>query len=120
METALDKVREGKLAFSQELASVVLLSRDHILCLLGETEAPPRLIEASETLIRKLRAFTGQTGGETCPPASPAPARKPVARPSFTAAMATWWIRYRPHPDTFLTGTDPLSLLRELADMNCN
>lgn len=118
VETTLDMVRDGRLPFSRDLASLILMSRDHILRLLGEADGNPLLIGESDKLIGRLQEITGQVGAETPAACS---ATKPTAdsgKPSGTGQpTSTWWVRYRPHPDSFLTGTDPLALVVELTAM---
>jgi two-component system chemotaxis sensor kinase CheA len=118
VETALDMVRDGRLPFSRDLASLILVSRDHILRLLGKTGANPRLIGESDKLIRGLQEITGQAGEMA--PASCSENEPGIGTDHPHGADSppfTWWIRYRPHPDSFLTGTDPLSLVIELTEM---
>ena len=118
VETALDMVRNGRLPFSQDLASLILVSRDHILRLLGETGSNPRLRGESDKLILKLSEITGQTVGEAAAPYSETgPGIDTDSPAEADAPICTWWIRYRPHPDSFLSGTDPLCLVAELTEM---
>lgn len=118
VETALDMVRNGRLPFTRDLASLILVSRDHILRLLGETATNPRLLGETDKLIGKLWEITDQTAGHIAPPCSDTGPAIATDRPSgANSALFTWWIRYRPHPDSFLTGTDPLSFVVELAEM---
>ena len=118
VETALDMVREGRLPFSRDLATLILLSRDHILQLLGETGANALRAGVSDRLILRLREIMAEAGVDI--PASCAasvPATGTCGPSEAVAPTFTWWIRYRPCVDTYLTGTNPLSLLAELTDM---
>jgi len=118
VETILDMVRENRLQFSRDLASLILMSRDHILRLLGAAESTPLLTGESDKLIVQLREIMGQAGEapkESGRTASPENSTCPLF--DTDAPTFTWWIRYRPHPNSFLTGTDPLSLVVELTEM---
>jgi two-component system chemotaxis sensor kinase CheA len=118
VETALDMVREGRLPFSRDLASLILVSRDHIVRLLGETGHGPLMMEVSDRLIHNLRVITAQTAEHIPAPCSEtSPAIGTDRPPEADKSTSTWWIRYRPHADSYLTGTNPLSLLAELTDM---
>ena len=118
VETSLDMVRGGRLPFSRELATVTLESRDHILRLLGDGGHSPEQAAVSDSLILRVREITGQAGEAPSTACSgPAPAideQQPAAKGQ---SAATWWIRYRPHPDSFLTGSNPLSLLHALREL---
>jgi len=118
VETTLDMVRDGRLPFSRDLASLILMSRDHILRLLGDADGNPLLIGESDKLIGRLQETTGQVGEMA--PASCSENEPGIGTDHPHGADSppfTWWIRYRPHPDSFLTGTDPLSMVVELTAM---
>ena len=121
VETALDMVRDGRLAFSRDLASLVLVSRDHILRLLGATGGNPALAAESDRLILGLRELTARTDpGGPAPEAETATPAGSCPPPGPGPGAATWWIRYRPRPDAFLTGTDPAALLAELGGLGAH
>jgi len=90
VETLFDAVREGHIRVTPELVGVGLEARDHIQSLLRE-EAD---IAAGDRILKRLRHIG----------------------PS-TSASVTYRIRFQPAADILLTGTDPLLLLRELAEM---
>lgn len=118
VETALDMVRDGRLPFSRDLASLILVSRDHILRLLGETGGKSRLTVLSDELILGLREITAQTGENLPQPCPETGSTIGTECPQGThSPTLTWWIRYRPHPESYLTGTDPLALMAELTEM---
>ncbi len=111
VETILDLARAGKLTLGSELLSLFLLSRDHILALLSSPSSDSGITAASDALIARLRKAAGlPEPGQ----ATPAGAQCPAATPRPAGLVATWWIRYRPHPDSYLTGTNPLMLLHDL------
>jgi len=144
VETALDKVRGGKIRMTKDLMSLILLSKDHINALL--TSAPEggdadKL--ASDELIAKVREASKQDSSEDTPPETAAPdapesplgsqaessAESPPRsqadeRPSAPAAAGldpaktqTWWIRFRPARVSIAAGGDPLVLVEELAGL---
>ncbi|MEC9408417.1 MAG: chemotaxis protein CheA [Pseudomonadota bacterium] len=106
LEDAFDQVRRGELSISQELISIGLDSRDHIRTLIDtNTEHPD-----TAGLLSRLSAVT-QTGAV----ASAAPVEASAPEPAATKTC--YQIKIRPSADTFMTGTNPLSLLRELGDL---
>lgn len=121
VETTLDMVRAGHLPFSRDLATLILQSRDHILLLLGESDPGPQRRAVSDQLIDRLREVMQASGVEGTSPLPPGLRCPDTGVPSpsgtDTTLPATWWVRYRPQADSFLSGTDPVALLRELADM---
>jgi len=113
VETALDMARAGTLEITHKGLSLLLQSRDHILHILATPDAATSLHDASDALIARLRAMTGQAGQQTTA-AAPTQTTSEAGR---CQSPGTWWIRYRPHPDSYLTGTNPLALLTELDAM---
>ncbi|MBV61992.1 MAG: chemotaxis protein CheA [Nevskiales bacterium] len=110
LEDAFDQVRRGELSISQELISIGLDSRDHIRTLIDTNAEHPD----TAGLLNRLSAVT-QTGGAvaSAAPSEPPPADAPQAEPSKTC----YQIKIRPSADTFMTGTNPLNLLRELGEL---
>jgi len=111
VETLWDLVRAGQIPISKELLDVTLQSRDHILELLGSPGNAT--LAVSDALVTRLRAAAGR--GQDEREASNGP--KPSAEPRPAGIPSTWWLRYRPAPDSFLCGIDPLMFLSELSEL---
>jgi len=106
VETVLDKVREGELPVSDELISLSLAARDTILELLGSGENI--LNEEAEELIASYKKIGGgEVAGKDL-------GQDKVKEPP---SSVTYRIRFKPDPDIFHTGTNPLLLLGELREM---
>jgi len=112
VETVFDQVRNGTTSVTKDLIDKTLKAGDLIRCLLSSNGA----VDESERqqLISTFRQM-----------AAP-PEDKPVHVGSDNPAGALreseedeklYRIRFRPSPDIFLTGTDPLLLLKELRDL---
>ncbi|QGU33867.1 chemotaxis protein CheA [Thermochromatium tepidum] len=135
-EDLMDAVRDGRVAYSQELADRLLEAMDFVSLLLDEIEAggqtdPAHAAEA-ETLARSLRelvpavAEDGEVAEEedapVCDPAAiplPALAEIPEAArmSAFRAASGEatpFLIAYRPEEECFFKGEDPLFQARNL------
>ena len=109
LETLLDEIRSGKRALQASAIDAILGSVDVLRALLAEAEhgraADPALVQASHA---RLQAELDGTAA-------------PVASAATTAASAPasdepegWKIGFTPSPSLFMTGNDPLRILREL------
>jgi two-component system chemotaxis sensor kinase CheA len=115
LETAFDLVRNGQIEVTKELVDLSLVARDEIRGLLegpepGSGERRQKIIAAIRQLIPGSREE-----GEACEPARPV-SPEPEELPSPDLAV-TYRIRFRPSPDIFLTGTNPLLLFKELRQL---
>jgi two-component system chemotaxis sensor kinase CheA len=114
VENLLDRVREGKVAVSPQLAELVLAAADEIKRLLAvEPGVIPEPSEAREALIAALEAFSLHT------------AQIPTAaiglieldNSASIAQERSWQIVFRPGKDLFACGGNPLLLLRDLGKL---
>ncbi|WP_243363016.1 chemotaxis protein CheA [Fundidesulfovibrio terrae] len=115
VETVFDKVRSGSLPLTTDLLSLTLEAKDHIQGLLDVEDTSP-FKERSDSLIARFRL----AGGEAPPQAQASPTGEAEAdgRRGISPENAkTYWVRYRPAPNTFLNGTNPLALLEELSGL---
>ena len=114
VETALDRVREGQLALSQQLLDLVLAAKDRIKVLLDAGQGGASgSDEASQKLVASITALS--SGSD----ASAAGVRNAAASPATPAAAPvsgrqTFKIRFQPDPALMVCGTNPVSLLNEL------
>ncbi|WP_230391500.1 MULTISPECIES: chemotaxis protein CheA [unclassified Oceanispirochaeta] len=114
VESVLDGVREGTVQVSKELIDLTLLSRDHILAMLNsESDSTPEFEAISSDIISKMKTLTGEES-ET-----PAPAETVAAAPETKEEEEekTFRIQFKPDENLFLSGTNPILLLNELAEM---
>jgi two-component system, chemotaxis family, sensor kinase CheA len=107
VESAFELVRNGKLAVSPQLIELALAARDHIRELLDGGAA----IEGVG-ITERLRNLMGCAGDLVAADSASTP---PVSDPR--ARLNTFRIHFQPAADCFLKGTNPLLLLRELAEM---
>lgn len=112
VETMLDKVREGRLAITPQIVTLILASRDHIQTLLGSDPAgTPALSEVSD----RIAAEVGRLSGAEAPAEGATPAAATVAKSE--TKLATYRIFFRPDPAIFLGGLDPVCLLNDLRSL---
>jgi len=126
VETALDRVRIGKVAMEPEFAILLLSCKDHIDALVaaaasGESASNAALEGRSAELILLLQARAGSVNqvGSSTPVATVAAAASPNAANSATmdakfASTDLWHVSVRFKPDVLRGGMDPLSFIRYL------
>ena len=121
VETVYDMVRNGEIPVSKELVSQSLAARDHICRLLDGEEVDQA---RGEELVAAFQHFvpTQQPQAEVlAEDADDMVAGTPETEAPTDAAEkrseATYRIRLKLAPDIIVTGTRPLSLLRELSEL---
>ena len=117
VETLLDKMRDGDIALTPDINTLLLQCNDQIKFLvdtaLDEDADTPDQKDLRADLIVQLAALS--TDG-AAPAASPAAAVVPEPA-NAAGGSAVWTISARFGPDTFRNGMDPLSIARYLAGM---
>ncbi|WP_167512608.1 chemotaxis protein CheA [Oceanidesulfovibrio marinus] len=114
IENTFDAVREGRLALEPSMITLTLKAKDHIHDLLNMAEPDAAAKAHSDELLTKFRALTG---GAAAPEAPVKEQVQQVVVESEELPRETFWIRYIPTADSFLTGTDPLRLILELFEI---
>lgn len=109
LETLLDQVRGGKRSVTPELSDALLASVDILreLLVAAETGDPDDTTPCAE-LNQRLSALL--ESGQAAPAAAAAAGGVKTAAP----ASSGWRVHFAPHPNLFITGNDPLRILREL------
>jgi len=114
VETVFDLVRNGKLSVSKQLLNLTLLARDHIKALLDASISGDDVDRgAGESIIAGLRQLVPTA-------VTDAPLRMEqaaVVSGEDERGQQTWRIRFRPHPEIFLCGSNPYALLGELREL---
>jgi len=109
METLLDEARAGKRHLDSAAVSVLLTSVDVLRGMLAYAESGGALdqpaIDASKAELDALLS-----GAPVSAPAATS------ARPA-AAGPQCWRVSFRPYPSLFLSGNDPLRMLRELDEL---
>jgi len=106
LETLLDELRAGQRAVSPPAVDAMLASVDVLRALLAEAEhgtpADPAAVQAIKDRLNAVLS------GEEAPAPAPAAAAKADDAPDG------WKIGFTPAPSLFMSGNDPLRILREL------
>ena len=120
VETVLDQARDGGLALSEELISLLLRSKDQIKALLDaaqNNQTPPAAagaeIVAALNALRPASGVMGNNGGTTPDKGHAAVS----AAAGEKASPQTFNIYFRPPPDLMASGTNPIALLNELREL---
>ncbi len=115
LETIFDKLRSGKMQATKEIISLTLSARDQIEAMFnayyrGGTVDPAKTSQIL-TAFKKLLPETAIK-----PKAVPA-VRAAAKRQTRASRCMTYRIRFRPSPDIFLQGINPIQLLNELREL---
>jgi len=113
LETLLDQVRGGKREINPEFSDALLASVDVLRELLVSAETgDPEDSTSSDALNQRLTAILNGGGAAKAAPSAAPAADAQSAAPA--AASTGWRVKFAPHPNLFITGNDPLLILREL------
>ncbi len=114
VESILAALRDGKIPLSGPLINHTLLARDIIRDMI--TSGEPEGNELPADMLGFLESFRKTVGfsDEEEKPAVQAKAKAPAVdnRP-----VRTWFIRFAPDKDIFMRGTNPFSIVQELAGL---
>lgn len=121
VETLLDRLREGQIALTPELSTLLLQSNDEIRALVeGAQQADdPASMARRDALIARLQAASGDSTGAAAP--SPLAAAVPAA-----GGPGRWLVSAHFGVETFRHGMDPLTILSylarlgEIVDLQCD
>ncbi len=108
LETLLDELRARRLAVSVAISDLLLRSIDVIREMLRgvQRKLPVDAQRITDLQFELECAIAQKNSSEASPAASPAPVR---------GGPRHWRIAFRPYPQFFARGNDPLRMLRELA-----
>ncbi len=116
LETALDKLREGKIKVTKKFIDLMLTAADDIKQML-DSEGPLKqdVRDSSNRVIAGLK----QLSGEEHKSKRPSNSENNILFPDkqLHNEAGTFKIIFRPAPDIFCSGTNPLLLLKELNEL---
>ena len=110
VENVFDLVRSGKIPVTRELVNLTLSARDHIKSLLDSSVTGQAVDEhRARDIIASLNRLVPEANqGQNV--------ETQAGGPAFTP-MATYRVRFKPHENLFMNGTNPILLLNELRDL---
>ena len=113
LETLLDEARSGKRTLDGVAISALLGSVDALRMLLAAAEHGDAIDQAMLARARaELERLLSGAGDEAAIQAAPA-----AAKPAASAEPQGWSISFEPERSLFLSGNDPLRMLRELGQL---
>ena len=117
VETAFDLVREDRIPVSPELISLTLSARDKILELLdhegdGQDSETLRIVEGFQTICDRAGAKEVHDLDMDYDEDD-----QEASEELEDSTLTTYRIRFKPHPEIFASGTNPILLLDELREM---
>jgi two-component system chemotaxis sensor kinase CheA len=114
VETVFDLVRNGKMAVSKDLLNLTLRARDHIKSLLDASVGGENVERAEgDAIISGLRLLVPVSENRV----TQLVVRDPAVPASSDGSRKTWRIRFKPNPEIFLAGSNPLGLINELREL---
>jgi two-component system, chemotaxis family, sensor kinase CheA len=122
-ETLLDELRSGGMQVTIEISDLLLKTVDVMREMLRATQAKQEIdAQRASDVQRDVEAMIAKKNdapAKTAPrvPAGDSLAGRSVAAPAAAGAGRYWEINFRPYPELFARGNDPLRMLRELAEM---
>ena len=115
VETVFDLVRNGKMAVTKQLLNLTLRARDHIKSLLDASVSGNDINrDEGNAIIAGLKQLV--PGAEPVEIIRAAQESAPVSQ-APEGDQKTWRIRFKPIPEIFMSGTNPLGLINELRDL---
>ena len=122
VENVLDKVRAGKLSFTDDLVATLLLCCDHIKALIdgvqgGQTEADEASTAAAAPLLLKLHAVLGTPGAGKAALVAKPDVDSTQRMPGIGGGSDHWHISMQFGTEVLRMGMDPLSFIRYLTTL---
>ncbi|MBI1920536.1 MAG: chemotaxis protein CheA [Geobacter sp.] len=112
VEAVLELVRSNRLAVTTPLVGTILLARDQIKAMLAGTAGGcDGITDGGRVIVASLRELVSSSASPAVAERASLPGSSPVYG---ECGEITCLIRFRPHPDLFLRGINPLQILNEL------
>ena len=124
LETLLDELRANRLQVTEPISDLLLKSVDALRDMLRAVQAKTPIdaqrvadLQSDAERILVEKSSTTPAASANAADGASAPAA-PVAAPAAIASTERRWnIVFRPYPELFARGNDPLRMLRELAEL---
>ena len=117
-ETILDELRANRMQVTRHITDLLLKSVDVMRDMLRAVQhKEPIDAQRVADLQFDLELAIAQKSAPSAPEPAPAVAVVAPAVPAKTAAAHRWRVHFRPYPQLFVHGNDPLRMLRELAEL---
>nr|CRH07021.1 Chemotaxis protein cheA [Candidatus Magnetococcus massalia] len=118
VETVFDKARDGAIPVTKSLIDLTLEARDQIRSILDAAcGGDPSDEENAQKIIVQLRALVPGEGGEAETAANDDDVETSALTADESDIAHTYRVRFAPDQQIFATGTNPMLLLDELAEL---
>ncbi|HVY23054.1 MAG TPA: chemotaxis protein CheA [Steroidobacteraceae bacterium] len=119
LETLLDELRGNRMQVSRPIMDLLLKTVDVMRDMLRavQTKVPVDAQRIADLQFDLEVAIINKSAPDTAPAATDAVAGTSAAGHTPPANGKTWLIAFRPYPQLFVHGNDPLRMIRELADL---
>jgi len=115
VETVFDLVRNGEMEASKELINLTLSARDHIKIMLDSPDTSGDHKQNGDTIVEALKELAPRTKAAQEPASDDGTQSENSDWQSDSPERKiTYQIRFRPSPDIFAMGNNPVFLLNEL------
>ncbi len=118
VETLLDRLREGHLALTPALSTLLLQANDQIRSLVAAAQEPQAesaaAVQAREEIVQRLNVASGEAPAAAAAITTTAPPAGPARNDKLGAAGAParrWHVSVQFGGETFRNGMDPLAIL---------
>jgi two-component system chemotaxis sensor kinase CheA len=119
-ETLLDELRSNRMQVTRYITDLLLKSvdvmRDMLRAVQHKEPIDAQRVADLQFDLELAIAQNNKSTAEPAPAAQPA-AAAPTPAPQASRAAHRWHISFRPYPQLFAHGNDPLRMLRELAEL---
>jgi two-component system chemotaxis sensor kinase CheA len=118
-ETLLDELRGNRMQVTRHITDLLLKSVDVMREMLRSVQSKSPIdaqrvadlqFDLELAIVQKNAAAVAAPAVSSAPPA-------PIAAPAASKAQHRWQILFRPFPQLFVHGNDPLRMLRELSEL---
>jgi two-component system chemotaxis sensor kinase CheA len=118
-ETLLDELRGNRMQVTRNITDLLLKSVDVMRDMLRgvQNKEPIDAQRVADLQFDLELAIAQKNAAQAAPAPAPAVAAVETAAPAAARAAHRWRIQFRPHPQLFVHGNDPLRMLRELAEL---
>ncbi|MBF0519756.1 MAG: chemotaxis protein CheA [Nitrospirae bacterium] len=122
VETTFDMVRNGEIPVTTNLINLTLMARDQIRTMIEASQGGPQVDEArSKEIISGFKLVMAKDSAErevaSSVTATDTSTTGQKEAPIGRTSIVTYRVRFRPAPELFATGTNPILLLNELREV---
>lgn len=117
IENVYDKIRNGSIAISKSIIELTLQAGDQISQMLSKTTDSDKIDEeVTKSLLTSFRSIVNEYNKKTSDDSSSEP-KQVETRTQANAEEKTFYVKFTPNPEIFMSGSNPLRLVNEIKDL---